>query len=359
MDYLTLGAFIFVCVFVTWGFFRGFWKSLAAIISLITAYFASVLLAGPCAKLLADHFGLGAVNDTILWGASGMALFIVVGFLVRLAVNILGKSLPIDSLIINRTGGAILSGGYGASMVIFIVWALSISLTTVNGATDIVQKMDVKMDEKTPMVVTWSRTIMSKILEWDVDSRGASAAVTEATTEFAKNPAKVLGSVKSTLTLPEFKALISNPTLQDFARNKDFESIKRSPEYTALMNHPAVLQLHELVMPTGTEKAKEDISNYMLSLWHDVDIVKNDPEFMRMIQDSEIQRFLKGGVDQISFSLLGKGKDLLAFVSQKADEELPPMPVVYKWYDDNGTLNVTHLDEVPSNKRDEAELVSP
>ncbi len=367
MDYMTFGALLFIILFAVWGFFRGFWKSLAAIISLIAAYFASVLLATPCAIILSEHFGLGAVNDKILWGGASVGLFIVVSFVVRLAVTVLGKALPIDNLIINRSTGALLNGGYGTSMVVFIVWALAFSLETVDGATGIVAKMDVEGEVKKPLVVTWSRSIMSEILQWNAKSNGASAAVTEATKAFAENPSEVLGSIKSTLELQEFRALISNPALQELARNRDFDALKHSPEYEDFINHTSVMQLQALIMPSGTEESKNEVADYLLSIWHDVDIVKNDPEVMQMMQDSEVQSFLRGGASKVSVSLLGKGRDLLSLISKKAgdaasalntEKTLAPMPVVYKWYDDNGVLNVTDLEHVPSDQRATAERVS-
>jgi hypothetical protein len=253
-------------------------------------------------------------------------------------------------------------------MVVFIVWALAFSFETVDGATGVVRKMDLDVQAETPLVVKWSRAIMSEILQWNARSNGASAAVTEATRAFAEKPSEVLRGVKSTLELKEFKALVSNPSLQELARNRDFDALKKSPEYLALMNHSAVKRLQELVMPSGTEKAKEQVSNYLFSLWHDIDFVKSDPEFIRMIEDSEIQSFLKGNASDISLSLLTKGKNLLAFISRKKDSavasltgeaNLPPLPVVYKWYDDRGVLNVTDLEHVPNDKLDVAELVLP
>ena len=355
MDFITLGAFVFIVLFGVWGFFRGFWKSLAAIVSLVVAYFLAAFLAMPLSGVLIKNFGVEDVNEQVLWGICSIVLFIVISFVTRLGIVLLGRALPIESLIINRVTGAAISAAYGAALVVFVVWALSFSLQTVDGATGVVKRLDMEKGGSTPLVVEWSREIMAIILKWNSEKGGASKAVQEVTQAFAKSPVELMAKIKDAAGTGEFRQMMSDPELIEKVKAGRFEEVKQSRKFKALMGNPTVKSLQEQLTPSGHAGTREELVDQVMALWQDVLYVRDDPEVESLLNDPEVQRFIQGDGSQVSLSLLGKARDLLSIISSKSESHLPPLPKVYKWRDDRGVINITEWEAIPAEKRKDAE----
>lgn len=316
MDYITLAAVLFTVMFVVWGIFRGFWRSLAAIVSFLIAYTASMLFAMPLSKVLGGWLDLGSLNEPVAWGISATLLFVVVGVVVRLGILMVGKVFPVGNMIVNRTGGAILSGGYGAGIVVLLVWGASLLMDTWNGQVARSQQLDLAANGDAPKVVVWSRSVVGELVSWNARHSGASETAAEMAGAFAKDPAKALKRMKEALITPEFKEVVSSEKLQGYVRDNDVEALKNSPEFTAFVAHPSVKQLQAVLLPSGADMSDEEVAEHMAELWHDVDAVKNDPEVKVLLDDPEVQAFLQGG-SQLTPSLLSKGQVILELINRK------------------------------------------
>ena len=79
MDWFTLAACMWLVVYGAIGYWRGLWHSLGSLLGLILAYFASVVLAGPCRDVWVKVLDSPNINSTLLYGASAAAIFVIVG----------------------------------------------------------------------------------------------------------------------------------------------------------------------------------------------------------------------------------------------------------------------------------------
>lgn len=356
VDYFMAGALVWLAIFLLLGLVKGFWRSLAAATSLVSAYFTSVYFAPPLSDFLMGHFESVKFGRTVWWMISAAAIFLLVSLIARLIVLGVGKSLPVTSRFFDRLGGAIVSLGYGALLGAVLLWGLAFVVDSWNLRQERNgREIDPRMDTSSP-AVTWSRRIMSQWVNWNVRQSGGSEALAGMSAAIVESPAKVMADMQATVQSPEFKTMVQSENVQGIIARKDAEALRRSSEFQQLMRQPALQELRQSIAAESSGWTDEKIAYEMVDIWTKVERMKNRPEVNRLLDDPEIQDFLKGG--KITPSLVTKGQQLLALLredpSALKDVQVPQM---YQWHDDHGELHVTDERHVPANKRSTAKPI--
>lgn len=356
MDYFTIVTIIWLVIFLLLGLLKGFWKSLAAAISLILAYIASVYLASGMADWALEQFASVHIGQSVWWGISATIIFIVVSFVVRLIILGIGRSLPIGPPIFDRAGGALISIGYGTVLGAGLLWGLAFLADSWNLRQEQTGgQRNPKLETSSPAVV-WSRRMMSHWVNWNVRQSGGSDALAGLSAAVVERPTQVMADLQATVRSPEFKELVNSEKVQTLVAQRNAGELQRSPEFQQLLQQPAVKQLRETIAPESNGWSDGKIAQETVDIWQRVERLRTQPEVAQLLNDPEIQGFLQGG-GQITPALLDKGQKLLTLLGSDAVADGVVVPRLYQWQDDDGQLHITDEKDVPPAKRSSAKPI--
>lgn len=354
MDYFTIGAIVWLVVFLLLGLLKGFWKSLAAATSLILAYFASVYFASGVTEFLMDKFSSLKMGRTVWWIIATTAIFIAVSLIARLIVLAVGRSLPVINRFFDRVAGGAISVGYGSLLGAVLLWGLAFLADSWNLRQERAGEGGASRIDTSSPAVAWSRYIMSHWVNWNVKQSGGSDALAGMSAAIVESPAKVLADVQATVRSAEFKQLVQSEQVQQIVGRRDSEALQRSPEFQQLLQQPAMKELRNVIAPESSGWSEEKIARETVDIWTRVEQLKTRPEVAGLLNDPEVQSFLQGG-GKISPSLISKGQELLTLLSGDiSGAENLEVPRLYQWHDDDGDLHVTDEKNIPADKRSSA-----
>jgi uncharacterized membrane protein required for colicin V production len=357
VDYFTMAAVVWLAIFLLLGLLKGFWKSLAAATSLVLAYVASVYFAPGLADWAVVQFASLNISRTVWWGVGATIIFIIVSLVVRLIVLGVSKSLPISPRIFDRIAGALVSIGYGAVLGAALLWGLAFLADSWNLRQERMGgQADPRLNTSSP-AVTWSRQMMSRWINWNVRQSGGSDALAGVSAAIMERPGQVMADVQATVQSPEFKELVRSENVQALVAQRNAEELQRSVEFQQLMRQPAVKQLREAIAPESGGWSDTKIAQETVDIWTRVEQLRTQPEVAELLNDPELQAFLKGG-GKVTPSLIDKGQKLLAlFGREAAAGEKLEAPRLYQWYDDDGEMHITDEKDVPPAKRSAAKVL--
>lgn len=362
MDYLTLMAGVWVAVFIILGIIRGFWTALAAILSLVGAYFAAAYFAPKLTEFLLVVFEPANLGETVTWAASATLIFVLAGLVIRLAVVLISRSVPVTNRPLDAIGGALFSGLYGATMAVIMIWGVALLIETYEPqqvAKDVqVAQSEPQVKRVTPQVVIWSRELMADAMAWNARQNGASDETARLVAAYAKQPQDVLDAVQTSVRSDEFKQVINSDNVQRIVREQDVEALHNSPEFKQLVQQPGVQKLRSLIAPDGAGWSDKAMAKQMVELWGGIDQISSNPEVSALVDDPEVQAFLQEG-GSITPSLLAKGQKFLRVLASGSGQipAVNELPELYQWNDDAGQLHVTEYQEIPPSKQDQAEKI--
>lgn len=367
MDYLTPAALIWVAIFVLLGLARGFWKALAALLGLAGAYVASAYFTPPLKRFLLRVFESANLGETVTGVVSATIIFVLAGLLIRLVVVLISRSLPVTHRLLDAVGGALFSGVYGAVMALVMVWGTSFIIESYHSQKVADNQEIVTLADSSPPIVAFSRQIMADVIGWNLRQNGASEQAARIAEVYARQPSEVLNTLQNSVRSEEFKGVINSEAVQRMVQEHDSEGLHKSPEFTRLMQQPAVQKLRAMISPKGAEWSDEKVAQQMVDVWGGIEQVKSNPEVKVLIEDPEVQSFLRDG-GKVTPSLLAKGQKLLAILATESSAAAPAasqtqreqgkIPALYKWYDDSGELNITEYAEIPLDKQQHAQKIS-
>lgn len=357
MDYLTLGLVLWIALFILLGMVRGFWKALAAVVSLVGAYLASAYFAPKLSAFLLRVFAEANLGETVTWAASATLIFVLAGLLIRLVIVLIARSKPITHRPTNAIGGALLSGAHGALIGLLIIWSLSFLLETYQPPEDATDTLQAEqLQQSPPAVVTLSRRLMADIVGWNARKSGASQQTAQIATAYARQPKQVLDAVQSSLSSEEFKRAINSENVKKIVRENNVDELRSSPEFAELMQQPGMQALRELIAADDAQLSEEAAAQQMLELWRGVDELRSNPELSALLQDREVREFFDEG-GEVTPSLLAKGQDLLRALASGGNTAAKEPPELYQWYDDEDQLQVTEYHEIPLDKQNRASRI--
>lgn len=309
MDWITLGTLVWLAIFLVLGFFRGFWQSLAALVSLVLAYWASAKLASPVVTYLTNVFPALEPQRVLVWWGCAVLLFLLVGLLSRLLIQTLGKLAPVGRNPTSRLVGALISGTHGAALAVFFIWSLSL-------LSDTLELQEGEAISDPPKVVQFSRQIVGDIVSWNISQSGSKGTVADLSTAFAERPSEVLQGVRGTLQSQELKDMIASEEIRQIVRSHDVDELLQTAELDRLLEQPNVQQLLTALQVKGEPISRENAARQLLDVWHKVELVGSDPEVQSLVADPDVQDFLQNRKGPAP-ALYGKLQKLLQLVTSK------------------------------------------
>lgn len=314
MIWFTLGTVVWLLLSGVMGFYRGFWKALAAFISLVGAYVFSVVGAPYGAQFAAHNLGLESLSAIVLWGFSAAVIFVVSGFVLRLLVSLLAKMIPELPNAVDKAVGAVLGLANGAVLSIGIIWAAAFLFETSamqQGVTDPKQIWQ----GHPPAVVNWSRSVMAGLVQLLYPQSSSDDALSSLSSAFVEQPSAVMHDINTSLQSQEFRELIHNQSLVEVVRENDVEQLASSREFQNFIEQPSMKNLVEK-LAVNENPTREDLAQQALVVWQKIDRIKHNPEMQSILNDSEVKAFLDGN-GQVSTRLLEKADQVLKLISEE------------------------------------------
>lgn len=355
MDYFTIGAIIWVGIFLLLGILKGFWKSVAAAASLFLGYFASVYFGAWTADYFVEQFASLKIGRSVWWVMGATLIFIVVSLVVRLLILAVGKSLPIGSRLFDRLGGGVISVGYGAVLGAVLLWGAAFLADSWNLRQERAGGENAARIDTSSPAVTWSRRLMAYWVNWNVKQSGGSETLAGISRAVAESPARVMAEVQSTVRSSEFKQLIQSEHVQELVAQQDSAALQCSPEFQQLLQQPAVQELRKVIAPDSAGWSEEKIAQEAVDIWNRVEQLKSHPQVAQLLNDTELQAFMQGS-GNITPSLLSKGQELFSLLGRDTAliQELNAQRL-YQWRDAEGDVHVTGEQDVPEDRKASAE----
>jgi|GEM_PF-3119441 uncharacterized membrane protein required for colicin V production len=358
VDYFLIGAIAWLAFFALWGMFTGFWRSLAGAVGVVLAYWASLEFAPGLSAVIERQFPSLNLHPTAAWVLGATVIFFVFGFVVRQLVLLISKRLPIGNGLFNRLGGGVISTAYGAVLGVAMIWGLAFMAESWNiRVAEAGAERAARFDISSP-VVTWSRRLMAEWVNWNLRHSGSSEFA-ELSAVMAEKPGEVLSGVRMAVQSPEFRQMSSSARVQEMVQRRDAESLRKSAEFRQFIEQPAVQRLRETLAPESGSWSDDRIAQELVTAWSRLDQLKSQPEMADVLNDEELQAFLRGE-GQITPSLLARSQRLLVLLDRKVkvEETVVPEPQWFQWHDDEGHLHVTEFESVPEDKKSSAQPVN-
>lgn len=358
MDYFTLGLLVWTALFVLLGVVRGFWKALAAALSLVGAYAASATFAPALTQFLLRVFESANLGETVTWVASAALIFMLAGLLIRLAVVLLGRSWPVTHRPLDAAGGAVLSGAYGVALALVTIWGVSFLVETYHARQPEQVTSTDTVNVQQSAVVALSRRLMAGLVRWNALQGGATERTAQIASAYARQPKEVLDAVQDSVRSDEFKQIVGSEEARRMVREQDVEGLQRSSEFVRLMQQPAVQKLRALLADNEAGWSDEAVAEQMVQVWSEVDEVAQSPEVKALINDPEVLSFLRDG-GQLTPALLSKAQAFLrATASDNKEAAAERVPELYQWHNEEGQLEVTVYEDIPADKKASAQKIS-
>lgn len=359
LTWLTLAAILWLLGYFALGYRHGFWRAASGLLSLLTAYFASVTLAEPLANMVVGPFGLAQFRWVVLVAGCAMLLFVCVGIAVRMAIGALSRSTPELPPVADRILGVACSGLNGVLVAIPLIWAVAFYLEVYalkNPGT-----MAYDAGQEPPQVVQWSRRVMAQVIAWNLKQSTAGEPAAALSAAFAVRPTAVLTQVKQTMGSAEFRQLVRDPEVLAAVNSNDVTGLRRSAAYRDLLANAEIKKLHQLAFNSQTMD-EQRLAEHLMGIWRNLQQVQNHPGMAALLKDQEVQDFLAGS-GQVTPSILEKAQIFLTLWSRQRDEQsnLPAadMAGIYRWVDAEGQLHYSDYEDIPQRYQEIAEPLMP
>lgn len=308
MDWYTLGALVWLAISLWAGYRKGFWKSFAALASLLGAYWFSIVAARPVAHWAAAKLGYEEQSPWLVWAISAAVLFILAGFILRFIIALFAKALPRLPSALNRAGGATLGFANGVLIAVGAIWSLAFLQETLAYKAGVSDPAQV-WGGRAPQVVLWSRALMSRAAGFAYDSSELNDTTVALTEAFLASPTGFVDDLKRSAASSEFRDLVQNKEVATLVRERDIEGVLNSPSFQEFIAVPETQELARKL--SGNERFDErEFANTVVDIWAQVDHLQNQPEFQELMHDEEIRNYLNGQV-QLNASLLKKAQKFL------------------------------------------------
>lgn len=304
MEYLNLAAVVWLTLFAAVGALRGLWKALAGLLAMIGAYWISAGLTGPVLQWVQDRWQPD-ISEGILLVAVASSLFVLSGFVVRLALLMLLRTIPVENPLLNRLGGLMVGLFYGGLLGLFVVWGASFTmenLALARGET-------VNYEETSPLV-SLARKLVGRLLEWNARQAGAPVSTLQLTRAMAERPTELMQGLQSTLQSREFQQMINDRELAAMVQAGDVEGLQASAEFRSLVQSSPMQNLARTLERSGVEWSERQLAEHTVDIWSRMDEIRNDESLQSLMQDEDVQAFLKGE-GELSADLVRKVRALL------------------------------------------------
>ncbi len=290
---LTFG--ITALLFAWRGYRKGFLRSIAGVVTLLIAYPAAIFFTPPFAHWLTEHTSL---QGMLVYFIAGFLIFITASILVGLVLNRparpqlitleSGETLTVspDVTTVSRLCGAAAGLVIGSVAGLIVVYAISV-----------VQSMDAPASTTTrspasTFLEAAARNMVSLAAATAADFIFNNETTTSAARAFAEDPQAMLEHVQQVMNDSEqIAAVMNDEEVAAMVAKGDVDGLMQSPDFQALVNDEHVQALMQS-QTAGTDSAQATAET-LVSAWGRMNQVTSNPEFMKIMEDPELQRKLQ------------------------------------------------------------------
>lgn len=369
MQTLTVIFSIWVLAMAVRGYFRGFGKTLAGLLSIVGAYAASFVFA-PVVTPMVEEWG---VNKSYSLLVAGGALFLGVSLgLSLLAKMVLHFGFPGVVSQKSALAGALLGGALGVLIGFIAIWGYNLVQGTLNNepvVTEVLNDGTVGKQSEAPSVVEQvSARFMGGVASLGAQAMGASDLQAELSSALAENPTVVVQGIQSISQSGQLKNLVNDPEATQAMQARDAKALSETPAFQAFMQQPAMQSLLDVAYPSVEDRADSNqyVAEKFSKLWRRMEVLKGDATVRDIMADPEVQEVIQS---QNPMRIIANPKiKMLAARLLEGVDELDSVPSteeisqkesrVYRWRDDKGQWHFTDYEQVPLDKRESARLIS-
>lgn len=385
---------LIILVFCLWvlfqarkGFRNGIWMSLLLLTGFALAYVVTFLAGGQVSDFVA---GLGFDSEYRLLVVYP-AVFFGVSALVQFIPPLLFPSLK------NRTrASAFWGAGFGVLTGVFTgligVWFFSLAEVALqskgheNGAR-VVQA--ITLPEERAALEEMASTLVAESTEFGLKLSGMDAADAELSASVARQPAQVMRNLQDTLASPEMRGVISNPQIQRMMALNDVGSLRASPAFQELANLDAAQNLLAVLAENGKnqDEAEQFLAEQLTFIWRRLQYLKNDAEVQAFLRDEQLQSLVRENnfaammmnakFQQLVGVVLDRNHDMseidfAAMIDSPEESDQTRIKhrsfvpeqnnrpaAIYKWIDENGSVQYSDENQLPAKYAETAEKVFP
>lgn len=363
---------VFFSIWVLISAFRGYRAGLLSVVlgglGFVLAYFVCFIGAEPLAGVFRSQ-GLNAVTALLL---AAIILFSGTSFLISILPGIVLKKITGDKAAKQSISGAILGGVLGVVSGLALIWCYSLISAAVKTDTDIspLEKQATK--------------IIGSAAEYGVDISGLEGVQATVTRTLFRQPNEFVASLRSLAKSSELKQFMNDAQIQRMMASNDVQGLMQTPGFIALSEHEGVVKLLD-VDSQEAALTKKDFAEKITLVWQRMELLKNDQQIQAILQDGEVKRLIQeqnpvallandkiqvlvsrvmdDDVDLSSLELVSESKAGLASKNKTktqkilAETQVSKDTPIFRWLDENGVLQYSDYNNIPTNKRDSARLV--
>ncbi len=291
---ITFGIIVLACAWR--GYRKGFLRSIAGLAALLVAYPAAIFFTKPFAAFLTQATGL---EGMLVYFIAGFLIFMTVSMLVGLLLNRptppqeitldSGETLTVspDVTTASRVCGAAAGLVIGSAAGLLAVYMISVFQqqpgTSASMATS---------SSERAFLETSARRLASTVAATAADFVFDDPTTTALAKSFVDDPRAMLVHVQGVMDNSEqVAAVMSNEQIKSLVATGDVEGLMRVPDFQALVNDEHM----QALLPSGgsSEETAQATAETLVSTWGRMNQVTNDPEFMALMADPELQKKLQ------------------------------------------------------------------
>lgn len=357
---ISLIIFLIFVAFSAWnGYRKGAVRILGKLVGLVSGYIAAFSYIKPASAWVQAHT---AFDGLLSYAVAGMAVFIIASSTTYFIFGLLQKLLSASNESADKKaqsgwGGALLGAGLGMVIGGVLVWGYTLfsGLLATKGQMAI------------PQPSAFQRQVNQLVGDGIKKAVKVSTGSEEAASTAAVllvSPAENIEKFNRIMHKGEVQALLSNPQARRALDKRDASALLRNESFKRLTSDPDFYELASnlgLNQPGG--ELAENLANKFTQVWAQINQVKDDPEFINLMQDPEVQELMQS---RNIYGMLNSPKveALLAKVTStktapitpantSANPQLEPgQPAkpkeIYRWVDEKGQVH--YSDEKPAEQ---------
>lgn len=381
-------AILIVCVgfFAARAYKKGIWQALFGLLGLFVAYLFGFFLTPPLFEALQP------------FGAQGLIGLMVILVVMFMMISWTVSQIPLwiwpafkDTSTRQRFAGAAMGGFTGALLAMVLIWLLSM----LTALTD-TRRAGSGLSSPSPgFLSNAASSLMSKAIEAGVSALQDDEFVASTTAGFLKAPEVYAESVAGLAESRVFNDFWMNDRMKFFMAEGEVDNIVASQPFRQLVDRPEMQRILALSKPKQYSQAQAEyyLASHMSFVHQRMRTLRHDQRVIDILEDEEVKALVR---DQDTFALLAHPKiqTLVSIVMEEgapesADNVVPESmrgheedsaahqtlekidsfqteeqsesenepTAMYKWQDDEGQVQYSDWENVPREKRTEAEEI--
>lgn len=356
MDWSLIVFIAIVLSFAFSGYKAGVFSIASRVISLPTAYIITLFFTKDVGQWLQTHTELEGLMAYIVGGST---LFIISSATISLIFSTFQKlfiNKDIENSPLSAITGALLNAAIGVFFGFLIIWF-----------TGTLQTIYFNKNNKTAKVSNFSATVQniaSKTISSVSNKLTEKNIISETTAVLLANPAENIERVSQISKSGTVNKLFTSHDSMTALESLSPSALRRSESFQNFVNDKNFIELaKEMNFSSDVNEMQKEVAVQVTTLWAKIEKVKNNPNFIELIKDSEIKNMIESkNVYQMMNST--KIENLINIItsveiepieyveekiqSEKEEATKPKEVKIYRWVDEKGKV---HFSDKPQKNK--------